>query len=865
MTLNQEQIRRMTEGGGGAVGGGGGSSIDPSALAGMATQAWVNQNYLSIEFFSKLFKAYNSANPSVEVLPNDTESTITNIKAMFGFWTEQYVSALGQNSGGGSGGATALTDLVDVAISSPTNGQALVYNATSGKWENQNIGGGSGTLSSIGLTMPTGFLVNPSTLTADGSFTVSFATGYALPTTSDVNKGVTAYGWGNHASAGYLTSVAFDDLTSHPTTLSGYGITDAYISGGTIYLGSNSITPLTSFTETDPTVPAWAKASTKPSYAFSEITGSVAFSQLPTLYWANVAVSSSSSNNTEPRFKTININGFTIEYDSTNQALKFNGTIYATGGVSALGAGSGGSGGATALSDLVDVSISSPTNGQVLKYNSTSGKWENAAESGGGGGGGTVTSITASTGLSGGTITTSGTIAINSTYQSYISHGETAYGWGDHAQAGYLTASDISDMATKTWVSNQGYLTSVAFSDLTSHPSTLSGYGITDAKIQNGTITLGSNTITPLTSFTETDPTVPAWAKASTKPSYAFSEITGSVAFSQLPTLYWANVAISNSSDKTTEPQFANVRLRNNTANYGSYLYFGDGSYCYLYEDTDDHLKVYGSKGVEITTGSGYDLTWGGNAVATQTWVTNQGYLTGITSSMVTTALGYTPLNNQTTFWGQTASSGVVQGTINAGNSGGYIIGFEALQMNKFGSLPNYGGFIDFHFNGADSYTSRIIEDASGQIHFEASNGIRIGNGVIMWDSTNNALKIQKSDGTSANLYATGGVSSLGMSAGNSSIDAMTFNYVTVNNRITLKGSGHSHYIYGDSNGCLVIDGSEYILFENDIDTNGNSINTNGGDIYARRFYLDSSRYIYLDDGTLKYFNGTTSKTIYTY
>lgn len=36
--------------------------------------------------------------------------------------------------------------------------------------------------------------------------------------------------------------------------------------------------------------------------------------------------------------------------------------------------------------------------------------------------------------------------------------------------------------------------------------TTLAGYGITDANISNGTITLGSNTITPLTSFTETDP-----------------------------------------------------------------------------------------------------------------------------------------------------------------------------------------------------------------------------------------------------------------------------------------------------------------------------------------------------------------------
>jgi phage-related tail fiber protein len=31
------------------------------------------------------------------------------------------------------------------------------------------------------------------------------------------------------------------------------------------------------------------------------------------------------------------------------------------------------------------------------------------------------------------------------------------------------------------------------------NPTTLDGYGITDAKIENGTITLGSNSITPLT------------------------------------------------------------------------------------------------------------------------------------------------------------------------------------------------------------------------------------------------------------------------------------------------------------------------------------------------------------------------------
>lgn len=43
------------------------------------------------------------------------------------------------------------------------------------------------------------------------------------------------------------------------------------------------------------------------------------------------------------------------------------------------------------LNDLTDVTISSPSNGQVLKYNSTSQKWENAT---GGGGGGSVVELT---------------------------------------------------------------------------------------------------------------------------------------------------------------------------------------------------------------------------------------------------------------------------------------------------------------------------------------------------------------------------------------------------------------------------------------------------------------------------------------
>ena len=68
-------------------------------------------------------------------------------------------------------------------------------------------------------------------------------------------------------------------------------------------------------------------------------------------------------------------------------------------------------------------------------------------------------------------------------------------------------------------------------------------FGEIDGKLAN----LPSGGITE-----ETDPTVPAWAKASTKPSYSYDEITGK------PTL--ADVAESGSYDDLTDtPTFANV------------------------------------------------------------------------------------------------------------------------------------------------------------------------------------------------------------------------------------------------------------------------------------------------------------------
>ena len=95
----------------------------------VATQEWTNLNYVSIAFFSRLFQAYNG---NTAVNPNDTTSTIDNIKAMFGFWTNFYISALG--TGGASTLGLRLSQLDDVNVAGVTNGQVLTWNTSTGKW-----------------------------------------------------------------------------------------------------------------------------------------------------------------------------------------------------------------------------------------------------------------------------------------------------------------------------------------------------------------------------------------------------------------------------------------------------------------------------------------------------------------------------------------------------------------------------------------------------------------------------------------------------------------------------------------------------------------------------------------------------------
>src|SRR5699024_4116430 len=111
-----------------------------------------------------------------------------------------------------------------------------------------------------------------------------------------------------------------------------------------------------------------------------------------------------------------------------------------------------------------------------------------------------------------------------------------------------------------------------------------------------------------------------------------------------------------------------------------NYAYIGVGAN--RYHNAMNNFRVYTSK-----------VTFGGKTLATvdqipslsgyatETWVTNKGYLTSITKSMVTTALGYTPPTTNTTYSQATSST---LGLVKIGATGLASKNY-AVQLNSSG------------------------------------------------------------------------------------------------------------------------------------------------------------------------------------
>jgi hypothetical protein len=75
-----------------------------------------------------------------------------------------------------------------------STGAGNLYLADDGTWKAvSGGGGGGGTVTSVGVTVPTGLSVSPATITSSGTFAITYAAGYALPTTASQANWDTAY------------------------------------------------------------------------------------------------------------------------------------------------------------------------------------------------------------------------------------------------------------------------------------------------------------------------------------------------------------------------------------------------------------------------------------------------------------------------------------------------------------------------------------------------------------------------------------------------------------------------------------------------------------------------------------------------
>ena len=123
---------------------------------------------------------------------------------------------------------------------------------------------GQGTVTSVAASVPTGLTVTGSPVTSAGTLAFSYTAGYEIPTTTKQSQWDTAYGWGNHASAGYLTSATaattYQPLDGDLTAIAALSGTSGLLkktAANTYTLDTN--TYLTSYTETDPiyTASSW--------------------------------------------------------------------------------------------------------------------------------------------------------------------------------------------------------------------------------------------------------------------------------------------------------------------------------------------------------------------------------------------------------------------------------------------------------------------------------------------------------------------------------------------------------------------------------------------------------------------------------
>lgn len=368
--------------------------------------AVILQSKMDKTAFSKLFTALDVSGNEVD--PSDDTKTIASIRANFGFWGVDYISAKGVSKGsGGTGGASTLYQLVDVlandtedGVEGAAAGKALVFDGThwragdaglnesqlysyltANKYLTQSAADSRYVTSSRKVIAGTG-LSGGGALTSD--VTLSLGTsGVVAGTYTKVM--VDAYGRvtsGTNLSSTDIPNLDWSKITTgKPTTLAGYGITDAYTKteadGKYVTIATaQTVSGAKTFSATMKT------SSVLPSTDANSALGGTA-NRWSNVYSVNGVFSQNVTAKLLSASESLQIGDAYLKWDAANNAvyvIKKDGTtpvgFYSTDWLSAKGVSISGVQTGT-LADLNDVEITDPVNGQALKYDAASKKWVN--------------------------------------------------------------------------------------------------------------------------------------------------------------------------------------------------------------------------------------------------------------------------------------------------------------------------------------------------------------------------------------------------------------------------------------------------------------------------------------------------------
>lgn len=536
---------------------------------------------------------------------------------------------------------------------------------------------------------------------------------------------------------------------------------------------------------------------------------------------------------------------FTIELDD-NGNLKFNGNIYATGGITALGVGStpGGGSGASLGTLLAQLNNENPfptANGQVLTYDGSNFIWKIPT-----GSGGSLNSLE----------------VLNKDGSTFFNYnGETAYRLrfgnglsmslnGDEyvvkAMGGTANLSEYSwwgrkfDTASNSITGEMSSVTGIEF-------QSTNGETVIKKKLHldnNGDLCFDGNFYATggITAFGSSGSISGGGSNGGTTGILYFGAPNKNLGFNgskDMSLAFGDGLKVEKNDSQITVSAIGgvggsgsssgikNIKLFTNNSDYPfetielgtadtiGFMQGNNITFQWVVKDFTNVIKISatgGSSGGSTST----SVSWGDvtNKPSTFTPSSHTHSASDITGKVnnATNADKATQLANSLTIWGQSFNgTSDINGNLKMGSEGG---GSIQLWMNNGNMLDRTNNTLHIGYGlkassdgeiNLDAYATKVYTDNmskhydfksnvfdvnSNQIHF----GSETNGGKIYWDAANNAFKIE------GNVYATGGITALGVSnnATTSNNVDFTFRSVTINgthqNKVQLTDDGLVFY-----------------------------------------------------------------------